>query len=84
MTGVWRSLADSITVYILKIRKENDELVQKKSKCPYTLYNEFINDTLTCVHDVDLAVWCLGYIMKLVKMPLNKLQLAAEIDGLLK
>lgn len=83
MTRSWKTLTDKITVYILNKRKENEELVQKKNKCPYTLYNEFINATGTVVEDTELAVWCLGYISKIVKMPLNKLQLAAKIDGLI-
>lgn len=83
MTPEWKALADSITVYLLKRRIENDSLVQvelKKDK--YALFNSFVQNTGTVVIDSDLAMWCVGYIKDISTMPLHKLKLAAQIDEL--
>lgn len=82
MTPEWQSAANSITLYIIN-RKRNDEaaLIQDAQK-PMELYNDWARKSGCAVSGAELALWCVSYMQDLVKSPLKRLVKAAEIDGL--
>lgn len=82
MTAEWKTVADDITVYIIRKKRHDEASVVALAKDPVRLFNEWAQARGYAVQSAELAMWCVDYLQDLVKTPLPRLIKAAEIDGL--
>ena len=83
MTPEWSRTANDITLYVLRARERNEAATQVLSENPMELYNAFTRERGANVPKTEMALWCVDYIVKCVKMPLKTLRKAAIYDGLI-
>lgn len=83
MTGDWKEAANSITLYVLRRRRENEAKLIEEAANPIRLYNTWVHETGVVVDDAERALWCVEYMQSLVRMDTAKLTAAAQIDGLI-
>lgn len=82
LTPEWTAIINKITIYIIKERTKNESAVKEMAKTPFEFYNKWVNDTGTVVSNPELALWCVRYAQRVIKMPLKRLKMAATIDEL--
>lgn len=82
MTQEWTGYINSITVYLIRQREKDEEKVRNLAQTPMRLYNSWAQECGVAVDNTELAVWLTNYMSRMVKMPLNRLKLGAQIDKL--
>ena len=82
MNSEWIAIANSITVYIIRLKSKNEEKLKQLCKNPFELYNSWLYATGMSVNNSDLGKWCLEYINDISSISLHRLKIAADVDNL--